>query len=743
MSLRFRVPTLVGLMGTAAFVLAAAAGEVRAQPGAGDDERESPEVNKLVFHGVRAVDEGELRESIATQESTCRGLLYRPFCLFSDSRFFVEKHYLDRTEFRRDVLRIRVFYWRRGYREAEVDTAVTRDGDGVRVTFTVREGPPTLVGSVTVEGVSDVLSRREALSLPLRAGAPLHLIRLDSSRALLQERLWEKGYADAVITDTAIVPPGQRVGSAVISIDPKWRATVASIRVRGNDQVSERTILNSMVLKTGRIYRRSDLITSQRNLYQSNMFRQAVIIVPPQGDSTKLIEVTVQEAPLNEARTSVGFNTVDYFQTEGRYTRYNFLGGGRRLDVRGVLGNLLAEQLNGRLIFMQQTDDERYLRPNWQTTVDFVQPWFRSPRNTLAGGVFAHRRSAPAIFIDHGLGATATFTRELATRHTASVTYRFELTQVEASEIYFCQNYGVCEVGAIGALRETHRLSPIAISSVADRTNEVFFPTSGYVARLDAEHASGFTSSDWRHNRLSAEASKYFGMGRRRAIAVHVRGGMVRPLRGAVSALGVQDFLVNGTEIIHPRKRFYAGGSQSVRGYAENQLGPRILTIDPRRLTDTTLAEPCDGAQLASGTCDPNLAGLPSSAFQPRPLGGRALLEGNVEYRFPVWKELGAAAFVDAALVGDGGLGDLSRGTGAITPGMGVRYYSPAGAIRIDLGFRPSLVERLPVATEVIENGERRLVTLSTKRRYDPVEGGGFREVLNRLQLHLSIGQAF
>ena len=729
-------------LGTAAISLLAAAG-AHAQRNAGDDEREAPEVNDVRFEGVRVVDEGELRGSVATQESTCRSLLYRPFCLFSDSRFFVEKHFLDRSELRRDVLRIRVFYWRRGYREAEVDTAVTPKGDGVRVTFTIREGPPTLVGSVTVEGASDVLSRREALSLPLRAGQPVDLIKLDSSKVILQERLWDKGYADAEIRDTAIVDAARRAGSVAISVDPKWKTTVDSIVVRGNEAVDAQTILNSLVLKPGRVYRRKDLIASQRNLYQSNMFRQAVIIVPPQGDSLKLIEVTVQEAPLNEARTSLGFNTVDYFQTEGRYTRYNFLGGGRRLDVRAVLGNLLAEQLNGRFFFHDQTDDPRFLRPNWQTTLDFTQPWFRSPRNTLAANLFAHRRSAPDIFIDNALGTSVTLTRDMATRATPSATHRFELTKVRASEIYFCQNYGVCELPAIDALGRRSRLSPLALNTTTDRANDIFFPTAGYLARVDAEHASGLTLSDWRYNRVSGEATKYFGMGRRRALGVRLRGGFVRPMSGTAVALGVEQVLGGGAEIIHPRKRFYAGGSQSVRGYGENQLGPRILTVDPARLLDPNLPAPCDSASLLDGSCDPNLAGLPSSAFQPRPLGGRALIEGSVEFRFPVWKDLGGAVFVDAGLVGEGGLGELSRGTGAITPGLGARYYSPAGAIRVDLGIRPTLVERLPVATEVLQNGERRLITLTTPRQYDPVEGGGFREVLNRLQLHLSIGQAF
>jgi hypothetical protein len=67
--------------------------------------------------------------------------------------------------------------------------------------------------------------------------------------------------------------------------------------------------------------------------------------------------------------------------------------------------------------------------------------------------------------------------------------------------------------------------------------------------------------------------------------------------------------------------------------------------------------------------------------------------------------------------------------------------------IRIDLGIRPTLVERLPVITESVPDsaGRAQIIRLQQSFRYDPLEGSksGLRQVLNRLQLHLSIGQAF
>jgi outer membrane protein assembly factor BamA len=204
--------------------------------------------------------------------------------------------------------------------------------------------------------------------------------------------------------------------------------------------------------------------------------------------------------------------------------------------------------------------------------------------------------------------------------------------------------------------------------------------------------------------------------------------------------------------MIHPRKRFYAGGAQSVRGYGENQLGPRVLTIDPFELQKPRVINGgrdtipgCTEAQIADRSCD--LSALTSDKFQPRPVGGRALIEGSVELRFPVWGKLGGAVFLDGAFVGEGALSAVTRGTGALTPGFGARYYSPAGAIRVDLGIRPKIAERLSVLTEVRDSttGRGRLVSLEQQKIYDPLEvrGGFLGQILNRLQLHLSIGQAF
>jgi outer membrane protein assembly factor BamA len=199
-------------------------------------------------------------------------------------------------------------------------------------------------------------------------------------------------------------------------------------------------------------------------------------------------------------------------------------------------------------------------------------------------------------------------------------------------------------------------------------------------------------------------------------------------------------------DILHPRTRLYAGGARSVRGVGENQLGPRVLTIPPSKLA--VICPDLSGANVAD--CDlsrTDSAGnsLADRDFTPRPLGGRALLEGSVEFRFPLWRNLNGAAFVDGAFLGQGSLQSATRGAGALTPGVGLRYRSAVGPIRVDLGLNPTLPEDLPVITQVVgTTGELQIVQLRDRWPFNPTRGaGGITGIFRRLTLHLSIGEAY
>ncbi|MGQ0643420.1 MAG: BamA/OMP85 family outer membrane protein [Gemmatimonadaceae bacterium] len=737
----------------ASLTLTAVSSRGFAQAANAEPERQ-PLVRSVALRGVTKVDREQLAVGLFTKGSRCKNVLYVPICLVTRSPTFNVRRHLDPVELRRDELRIRLFYWRRGYRDAVVSTQMNRARGGVRIVFNIQENEPTIVESILIRQTDSVLpSRVVDASVQLRANDPLNLVAMDSSIVLLQEALWERGYADGIVElDTSRVDNTRNAGPVTLMLDPGPRATVHAIQIEGNQEVSDATIARLLRFRKGDLYRRSVLLESQRDLYLSGLFSEIEMGAQPSSDSAKIVDVRLTEAPLRNLEFTSGFTTADFLQFEANFTRYNVFGGARRMTLRGTVSNLLAGSLNGSGPFYDVTNGARgserdpFLRPTWAASVEFSQPWFLAAGNQLGASIFTHRRSVPGVVTDRGFGGSVALTRDFAMRTNGTLGYTYEASTVEASDLYFCVTLGLCVQETIRVISRRHPLAPVAFVTQYDRTNHPFTPNRGVRARLDVEHASNLTASDYAYHRAALTASKYFRTSPTTVLAGRVRLGIVRALSGTNRSLGIVGD--SGGLLIHPRKLFFSGGSQSVRGYGENQLGPRVLTIDPAKLTDPPLANPCTSAQLAAGNCNPNQAGIRTRDFQPRPLGGTSLAEASVEYRFPISfaEGLTGAVFVDGAIVATRRFANLFDATSAITPGFGVRFNTPVGPVRLDMGVRPTTAEDLPVITQVSDSaGTLQLVTLTTKRRFDQAEASGrsLRKILSRLTLHLAIGPAF
>ena len=185
------------------------------------EDRTHPVVDAVKFVGVtKVIDKRDMSSGLATQPSGCKSLLLEPFCLFTKSHLVYDTRTLDHLELERDVVRIKVYYYRRGYREAEVDTLVSRaksHTNRVRVTFRVTEGKPVLVKSLAVQQPESVLDKGTLKRAVLvRTGKPLNLVDIDTTHTRLRDALWDKGYADAEITDTIAVHDSARTADVAI-----------------------------------------------------------------------------------------------------------------------------------------------------------------------------------------------------------------------------------------------------------------------------------------------------------------------------------------------------------------------------------------------------------------------------------------------------------------------------------------------------------------------------------------------
>ena len=161
-------------------------------------------------------------------------------------------------------------------------------------------------------------------------------------------------------------------------------------------------------------------------------------------------------------------------------------------------------------------------------------------------------------------------------------------------------------------------------------------------------------------------------------------GTILQPNPCSISAeAGLSNQTCDPSPIVN---RFFSGGAGSNRGFGSRQLSP-LLPLANQPLTPTTAA-----GSIASGI------GVPAQSMgNVVPIGGNGLLDASFEVRWTFARDWVVAFFVDAGFVSYGGfsLNDLS--TTQVAVGIGFRYRTPIGLLRVDLGYRLDVGGPLPV----------------------------------------------
>ena len=721
------------------------------------------EVTRIAFQGNVAFPADSLSRAIANKETGCRSTWLLPFCALRLG-FSIDRRTLNDRELTRDVLRLRGFYAGRGYRQALVDTVLARPSDEtVEITFRIDEGLPVRVSTLIVEGIEGLEAVDLMRDLPMEEGDLLSAMDLAATRDTLIQRLQNRGYPRADVGTVTRMPAETPFEANVtLEVDAGPHAVFGPIVLTGNVELGDAVIRRLLPFAEGQEYSAARMVEAQRNLYAIEMIQNVTIdeMVDPAGtvpDSIVPLQVRIAEGGVHRVRSGLGWSTSDCVNVEGRWASRNFWGGARRLQVRARLSNMFAEDLYTPIC--GQSGIGAFGGVNWLVATDFTQPLIFE-RFTFGASLFVERQSLQDVFVQKSVGLDVSLSRAVGPFTSLTFSYRPQLTALAAAEGFFCTSFLVCTPEDISTIQDPNWLAPVGVSFVRDQTNSLLNPTQGYQALLNFEHASPATGSDFPYSRAVGELTKYLPQGNGQVLAARVRGGWVNA--------GLFGLPLGSVPIVHPQKRFYSGGANSVRGFAQGQLGPRVLTVDVSRLLLPSTPEgaaPCQPLEIELLTCDAGPLRNEGGYGTPRPTGGSMVVEGGLEYRLPVKARMEAAFFADFGRIwAEAGSEHVSAFE--ITPGLGLRYLSPIGPIRLDVAYRFLGIEALPVVTSQIRpydptRGDvetdkiRRsvggvveeidfvlkdeLAVLDPLVAYGP--GGGFS--FGHLQLHISIGQAF
>jgi outer membrane protein assembly complex protein YaeT len=580
-----------------------------------DEIPDDAEVQSFDIDGNQALDDSTIIRALFTDEA---GFL--AFLPWRDRPSF------NRNEFLNDLRRIHILYQRHGYFSAELESyTAQRDNGGVRLEMRVREGEPTRVDSLGIEGLETIDGeelRQELLDgMPLKRDEIFTEADLNASRDTLEATFQNRGYAFATVLLEYRIRRDQRTATVTYTVDPGEFYYFGDVRIVGEEEVDERIVRRQLAFRRGEAYDRQDILTSQRRIYDLALYRRVEIapqLARLRGDTVDVV-ITLVESPHHVVRAGVGYGTDDQVRAQASWLDRNFGGGARQLEVRAEYSKIQREG-----------------------AVTYRQPSFFVPDLSFQGTAFLRFEIETNYQVER-TGATTRWAYTLS-----------PFTQARVSATLERDDYSEFEEGVLipelgRQFLPQSRLFFVDLSLAHDTTDSLFRPTQGYKTVAGYQVAMPIVSSDYAYHKVTVLLTYYH----------QVRPGWVVALKALPGAIFTYsgDPEEGGQGRVPLFQRLFAGGANSVRGYERRQLGPKD---DPARFGQTR---------------------------EPEPIGGNGLFESSVELRFPLRGKIRGAVFLDAGNVWRDP-GEISPGDLKYSPGAGIRYETVVGPLRLDVGRR-------------------------------------------------------
>ncbi len=672
-------------------------------------------IRDVDFTGGAPFGEDTLQALVETRPTRC-SFLGLPICI-PFTRVGRRVQELSPETVADDLVRLRSFYRYEGYFGTSVRPRVEEADDGVRVTFEIRRAQPVYLDTLTIAGTQGVVDPDSlARHLPLRPDGIFDLGEFAASADTVLRTLQARGHAYAELLRNFTVDTTVNRAFVRFEAVPGPRVVVDSILVEGAEHLGRRVVLRQLSFRRGDLLRTQQLIESQRNLYNLGLVQVATVSLAPDSlqtspaDSSRAtVLIRIAEAPVHQVDAAIGWGTVDCFRAEGRWENRSFGGGARSLVLGGSVSKLGigVGGLGGSVC--SAFDQDTFANPlDYRFAVDLTQPYFLGPRNAIAMNLFAERQSQPLVFQREAIGGGIRITRRLYSRTFLTSALEAERGKTVATDVLFCGALQVCDSTTIGQLTGWRYRNTLGASLTRDATDFPTNPTRGYVTRSALAWAPSWLLSDVTFVRWTGDLAVYRPIRPQWVAAGAVRFGTFFQTASAGSL----------TDFLPPEERLYAGGSTTVRGYDRNALGPGIYVIDEFEV-------------------DPATGDTTFGDERFLPSGGTSLLVLNTEVRMPspvLGRSVGMVVFVDAGSVTTRQLTDQSLNELKVTPGVGFRFQTPVGPVRLDLAWNPNPPTAGPLFFANPETGTVTRRQASFRRD---------RSFLQQFRIHLSIGQAF
>jgi len=571
------------------------------------DIQPGPKFEKVewVFAGANGLGQKELRDVVESQKLATE--VYTKPSQVTDllTRFYYEMGYLDATV------------------GAPAYSLVTDTATGT-VTFPVKEGPHYLVGEAHFSGNTALTAAELAAAAPLPKGEGYRPSLRENSLQRLRTAYWAKGYNDVELDTTIERIPERGVVNLSFHVTQNIQGVVKDIVVEGNRDTSEKMILSQLDLKPGDPVNLTKIGQTRKKLYNTG----AYAIVDISREDVAAEAGATLPANTKLVRLRVHVQEVQPFDLRygGYYDTERGPGGIVDFSVRNLLGSARLLEFIGR--YDSELHDAR---------VSFSQPLFGRLPVKLIATPYIRREINPETSLTSAFNVDRlgfTLQQELTLAHKIVLDYGYK---IERSHTY--------DTGPDPILDVRLRVASLTSSFTRDTRDDILDATKGSFQ----SHAFEF-SPEWLGTQVSfvkylAQYFRYIPLQKPRVQLFTNK--VIRPRLVYATAVRVGLAGGLGGQEVPLSERFFAGGSTTLRGFAQDSVGP-----------------------IVAGTA----------------LGGSGMLILNNEIRFPLVSVLDGVGFVDVgnvyARLSNFDPTDLRKAAG-----LGLRVRTPWVLLRLDWGF--------------------------------------------------------
>ncbi len=652
-------------------------------------------IDAVQVAGTGALDESTVVDKIATAPTEkflglFRGVVY-------------DYEVYDPSVIQRDLARIERFYRGKGFLEAHARAARVADisPGHVRVDIVVEEGPPTVNRAIVVKGLEGlppaiVSGVQSAAKGALPVGTRFDEDAYKKAQTVVLRALTDNGYAYATSSSDATIDVGARAADYVFTVVPGPVAKFGAITVVGLDpdgaggkpqEIAEEPLRRAMNIDPGEPYSTARIDSATQALLDLQVFSAVQIepklAEPPPADPVVPLTVKVEPTRLRELRLGFG-GEFDEIKTElhliTSWEDHNFLGGLRDFTVTFQPGAVLYPTRLGNYVAPNQLLPEERLKleldqPSFfeARTRGFLKPEFNvypllvEPNPPSNEPVVGYVEGKAAV------GADRPFFRKLY----ISLSYN---VQVEVPIGY---------VQPLDPTLATVVLAYPELITKLDFRDDPVHTHSGVFLSNDLQVAGGPFGGQVGDVKVQPEIRTYVPIGKRITFATRASVGFLFARNyGQVIQDQLADPVTTGPggnkaarvddiEKVYFRG-FFSGGPSSNRGFPIRGVAPYgyVPFLNPSTASQ----------QIANG-CNPNSASSALSSTCLSPIGGFTLWEFSNEVRVNVSGPFSTALFCDMSDVSPK-QSDIRLDHLHMSCGVGARYDTPVGPIRLDLGYR-------------------------------------------------------